>query len=336
MPEISFFIVRGDEETLLSVREALRESGGLRDEVDVTLQRGLDEGLDDDWALDETELVLKVVAGSQRVAGKFASWLIARLKLREPDPLRRPIVYTRSGEAVDRYSLRIAREQERLLADLGETDQFSHVPASALPAVTAPSRTVFDEEELDVPDFLKVDATRLSRNVGRSTRPEVPVTIYLADGAAHDQVEAAVQDVLAAAGLAIISRGDPVLGSWFRRLKAGTREAARSPLGREALAVGTHAVESRLVLEKDAEITATLLSNIAPVINALQAEQNAVIRLGAVLVVKVDGNLMVHQLTPAQQLTLNHTPQLLKSPREILAALEPGPADAPRLDPEGE
>jgi len=36
---------------------------------------------------------------------------------------------------------------------------------------------------------------------------------------------------------------------------------------------------------------------------------------------KIDDRLVVHQLTAAQQLRLDHEPQLAMSPREVLAAL---------------
>ncbi|WP_143168562.1 hypothetical protein [Amycolatopsis australiensis] len=47
------------------------------------------------------------------------------------------------------------------------------------------------------------------------------------------------------------------------------------------------------------------------------------IRVGALLIVKVEWTIAVHQLTAAQQLLLDHHPQLLTSPQAILAALQP-------------
>jgi hypothetical protein len=133
----------------------------------------------------------------------------------------------------------------------------------------------------------------------------VPVTIFLSDAVGHEQAEAAVERLLQSAGLYIASREDPVQGSWFRRLLAG----ARSPAAREALAVAAHAAESRLVLEQDAMVTGMLMQNVGPLITALQPTKDAVVRLGAVLVVKVDWVLVVYQLTPGQQLKLDNSPE---------------------------
>jgi CATRA-Associated Small Protein len=155
----------------------------------------------------------------------------------------------------------------------------------------------------------------------------VPVTIFLSDGADHEQVESAVEQLLESAGLYIVSRADPVEGSWFRSMLA----AARSPAARDALATALHTAGSRFVQHQDAQNTAMLMQNLGPLIAALQPTKDAAIRVGAFLVVKVDWVLVVHQLTPRQQLMLDHSPQLAAAPHEILHALglhaaESGPA----------
>ena len=137
------------------------------------------------------------------------------------------------------------------------------------------------------------------------------VSLYLSDEGTHTAVEAAVERVLATAGLGVVERDDPILGSWFRRLRA-------SELG----AVAAHAADSRLVLAQDAQVASTLLANLGPVVTSLQPLKEAVIRMGAVLIVKVDDSLAVHQLTAAQQLQLDHQPQLAMAPRAILDALQ--------------
>ena len=154
------------------------------------------------------------------------------------------------------------------------------------------------------------------------------VTIYLGDEAAHEQVQAAVEDLVRTAGWEITDRDEPVLGSWFRRMGARTRAAASSDLAQDAAATAAHALESRLVLAQDATVTATMMQNLGPVLGALQPTKDAVIRVGALLIVKVDWIVAVHQLTAAQQLKLDHQPQLLTSPHDILATLHLPAADA--------
>jgi hypothetical protein len=156
----------------------------------------------------------------------------------------------------------------------------------------------------------------------------VLVSIYLSDEDSHTAVEAAVEAVLNAAGVTVYERDDPIHGSWFRRARA-------SELGIMTL----HAADSRLVLAHDAQVTSTLLQNLGSVLSAIQPNKEAVLRLGAVLIVKLDERIVVHQLTAAQQLQLDHEPQLAMAPGEILTALQlvdsPGCALPPGYGPEG-
>jgi hypothetical protein len=150
----------------------------------------------------------------------------------------------------------------------------------------------------------------------------VPVSIYLANEGIHEQVETAVEQWLATADLSINTRGEPVIGSWFRLLAASLKKAAKTPAAREALLTATHVADSHLTQAQDAYVTATLLQNVGPVLQALQPTKDAVVRAGALLIVKVDWVVQVYQLTAAQQAILDHRPHLAASPKEIITALE--------------
>jgi hypothetical protein len=150
----------------------------------------------------------------------------------------------------------------------------------------------------------------------------VPVSIYLADDDIHEQVEIAIEQWLATANASIETRENPVIGSWFRRMVARVTGAATSPVGREALLTATHVADSHLVQAQDAYVTSTLLQNVGPVLQALQPTKDAVVRAGALLIVKVEWVVQVHQLTAAQQAILDHSPRLAASPMEIITALQ--------------
>lgn len=158
---------------------------------------------------------------------------------------------------------------------------------------------------------------------GPAEESTLAVTIYLSDEGIHGQVEAAVDDWLASARLMVEERDEPIIGSWFRRMRAGVKQRVRTPAAQDVLLTAAHAVDTRMVLAQDAAVTATLLQGVAPVIASLQPTKDAVVRAGAVLIVKIDWAVQVHQLTAAQQVMLNHQPQLLSSPAAIIAALQP-------------
>jgi hypothetical protein len=149
----------------------------------------------------------------------------------------------------------------------------------------------------------------------------VPVTIYLTDEEYHAKVESAVEAFLTRAGLQIVDRDDPVIGSWFRRMNSRMKDGMRSAASQDALLTAAHVFDARLILGQDAEVTAKLMENLGPVLSALQPVKGAVIRAGALLVVKQEDDISVLQLTAAQQARLDHQPQLVWSPHEIMAAL---------------
>lgn len=161
----------------------------------------------------------------------------------------------------------------------------------------------------------------------------IPVSIYVTESGIHEQVETAVEQWLTSVDASIHTRDEPLIGSWFRRMEAGIKKVVSTPAGREALLTATHIADSRLVQAQDAYVTATLLQNVGPVLQALQPTKDAVVRAGALLIVKIDWIVQVHQLTAAQQAILDHQPHLAASPKEIIAALQlPGPVgqkDAP-------
>jgi hypothetical protein len=157
-------------------------------------------------------------------------------------------------------------------------------------------------------------------------RLHMPISIYVTENGMHEQVEAAVEQWLTSADVSIRTRDEPVIGSWFRRMEAGIEKIVGTPAGQEALLTATHIADSRLVQTQDAYVTATLLQNVGPVLQALQPTKEAVVRAGALLIVKIDWTVQVHQLTAAQQAILDHRPHLAASPKEIIAALQlPGP-----------
>jgi hypothetical protein len=175
---------------------------------------------------------------------------------------------------------------------------------------------------VEAPVVRRLKEAFAARNKKSVTGIPVVITIYLSDESQHQQVEAAFGEFLSNAGIQVVSQDDPIVGSWYRRIQAKINQYSDSSLPHEAAVVAAHAAEARLVLAQDAAITATMLQNLAPVIGALQPTRDAVIRAGALLIVKLDWVVSVHQLTARQQWILDRQPQLAKSPQNILGALE--------------
>ncbi|HEV2780965.1 MAG TPA: response regulator transcription factor [Actinophytocola sp.] len=298
----------------------------VTDEYSVADLRHVDDQLVKPFPLDDlVERVRKLI---QRAAAKAAQ--VLRVGDVEIDTARRR---ARRAGAPLVLTVREFAALELLAANQGQpvshADLIGHVwsemvdpPSGALAVVIGSLRRKLGPT---------VDVRRVAdigyRLTGQQSPAEMglafPVTIYLSDQSVHRQVQAAVEELIHTAGAVIVDRDEPVLGSWFRRMRARTRAAATSGLAREAATSAAHALDSRLVLAQDATVTATMMQNLGPVLASLQPTKDAVIRVGALLIVKVEWTVTVHQLTAAQQLVLDHHPQLLTSPHDILAALRP-------------
>ena len=114
----------------------------------------------------------------------------------------------------------------------------------------------------------------------------LPVTIYLRYEAGHELVERAVEDLVGVAGFGIIERDDPVIASWFRRMRAKLGGAARTPVGQAVIKAGVHRADLEFIQRPDAEVAALLLANITPLLATLQPMGDTVIYLGVMLIVK--------------------------------------------------
>jgi DNA-binding winged helix-turn-helix (wHTH) protein len=231
---------------------------------------------------------------------------------------------------LDRLRLAIDKSLAEAILELGrhEHGEFmdrhlsSHAAAQALISLYTDATDI--GRSLDR-DHVAEAARVLRELLGRESQPtELDVTIYLSDEAAHQQVESAVENLVELAGGVIESRDEVVIGSWFRRMRAKVSGNGRAEVAREIAMTATHAAELRLVLAQDATVTATMMQNVGPVITALQPTKDAVVRVGAVLIVKVNWVVTVLQLTAAQQLQLNHQPHLASLPHKILPALTMG------------
>ncbi len=160
----------------------------------------------------------------------------------------------------------------------------------------------------------------------------ISISVYLSDAATASGVETEIENLLATAGLVAFDPEPPVIESWFRRQKARAAKAASTPAGKELIATAAHAVEAKTVQAWDAEVTSKMLANLGPVLTAIEPNNEVVLRIGAILIVKIDGSLGVYQLNASQQFALDHAPQLAKDAHEILRVLNPDQNQTVRLD----
>jgi hypothetical protein len=148
------------------------------------------------------------------------------------------------------------------------------------------------------------------------------VTVYLAKDEGHEAVQEALADVLTAFDFEVVDSLPPLHGSWYRDLIATSRRALTSRELGERLRKVERGIELQLLHKHQAEIDSMQGDAVAKLLTALEHTPDALVQIGSVLLVKVDGVPAVRNLTHIELRHLEHNPKLLRSPATILDALQ--------------
>lgn len=149
----------------------------------------------------------------------------------------------------------------------------------------------------------------------------IQVQIYVNETAAGPIVERELRAVLSEVGVDDIRGADPVIGSWYRNLLGNIKDASGTHTAQEL----QRAAEIQLIDRYQAGIDGATAGAVSNLIAALANTSGAVIQAGSVLLIKVDGEIFVRQLTPVQLLHWNRNPGLFKDPKAALAELQLAP-----------
>ncbi|MCD0446412.1 hypothetical protein LO763_22610 [Glycomyces sp. A-F 0318] len=165
--------------------------------------------------------------------------------------------------------------------------------------------------------------TDASRNVWVRRDDDVAETsIYLGRGDNAAAAQRALVRLLDEAGLEGSWHAPPRRGSWYRKLWVRTRKQT-SHLSLEQITAEIERKVRMEVFDKDqAAIDNQEATGAAALIAALQGEDRACIRVGTLLVIKVDRQIVVNNLTQYQLAWLERHQALLLDPAGLLRGLE--------------
>jgi hypothetical protein len=171
-------------------------------------------------------------------------------------------------------------------------------------------------------DFLVTMASELSSPSTAITRL-LPVTVYVDN---HDyntfvEVQAAIGQIITEAGFEVAFESDPVRGSWFGRLFARSKFPITLEATEAELRKIEQSLEGQISTPASAEFDASHSDGVAKLIQSLAGTPDAIIQIGSVLLVKVDGVPTVRNLTQPELAYLDRNKRLYKMPKEILDEL---------------
>ncbi|WP_329059868.1 hypothetical protein [Amycolatopsis sp. NBC_01480] len=153
-------------------------------------------------------------------------------------------------------------------------------------------------------------------------RRALPVSLYLENDEDKLEVQGALMEVLKVFDIEVRDLWPEIRGSSFRSFLARTRTSMRSPEFRTRLAKIERAVELQALHKVQAEVDAAQGDAVAKLITALGSTPTAMIQIGSVLLMKIDGEVTVRNLTQLELLHLERNPALLRAPAEALHELQ--------------
>jgi hypothetical protein len=160
--------------------------------------------------------------------------------------------------------------------------------------------------------------TVIEGEIPGGVQSDIFVQVYLTDGPAGPAVEESLRELLLMSGVEDIRESSVVVASWYRSLTGLLKRAADSDAAGEA----RRAVEIQVLDRFQAGIDGVTGDAVAKLITALDQTKGAVIQVGSVLLVKVDGTIIVRQLTSREMIHWQQNPGLFKDPGAALAALQ--------------
>ncbi|MGP3965950.1 hypothetical protein ACTWPT_59420 [Nonomuraea sp. 3N208] len=155
----------------------------------------------------------------------------------------------------------------------------------------------------------------------------LPVMAYLENESGNLRLETALVDVFEAFDLDDPEWGQSVRGSWFRALFARSRKFAQSDVAKEIYGETRRALELRALHEVQANVDEKKCTSVKGLIEALADQQNAVIMIGSILLLKDAGMLCVRDLTQQELIHLERNPMLLRDPHALFRALQELPSN---------
>jgi hypothetical protein len=141
----------------------------------------------------------------------------------------------------------------------------------------------------------------------------------------------ATREALRAADIHTTGAEPPIIGSFFQRIRAWARTDDAHRLAADL----RRAAELRALDAAQAAVNAQQSDAVCRLIESLATakSEEAVIQIGSLLLIKVDGCVSVRELTSQEIHYLRSRPQLIQKPRALLCELQLGSADLAILDP---
>lgn len=275
------------------------------------------------WLGDDVE----VRAARKRLLG------CVRFHAETPKHISRHTLMVFLVEAADDRDAEVIAAAARRRSD--DNTAYIGVVVGAQCTVVVARSSAVNEPPIEDPESLARLAGPISVLLKRPPTPvqELAVQIYLESADGASAVDRSVLDVLRELNADVGVRPPPVIGSWWRGFKATMKKVAETePLSDLALRL-ERVLEIQTLHGPQAQIDAAQAGAAADLIKSLEGQRNALVQIGSLLLIKLDGDLIVRNLTQRELAFIQRNPSSATNAREILEQLQKLGTDHTRTTP---
>jgi hypothetical protein len=163
----------------------------------------------------------------------------------------------------------------------------------------------------------------LSRS-GNEPKSAVPVRYYIEtdDRSVADDIERALVLILDEIGFRVAATYPPVQGSWFGRFFFISRDRLTPEQVAESLAKIERSVGVRTLDLPQSQVDQNRADGVAKLLTALENTPSALVQIGSILIIKMDGTPIVINLTSRELSELEREPAVFRSPSDALGVIQ--------------
>jgi hypothetical protein len=140
-----------------------------------------------------------------------------------------------------------------------------------------------------------------------------------------ENIQNACGDFMEAVGYELEVKNEPVFGSFFQRIKFKLKHPKTQEEIEDLYNKGKQALEAKYLNLPTAEATEKIANAASKIIDSIADIDEAAIRLGAIIIVKINKNgrsiIVSETVSPSLASTLDNMPNILSNPRAVYELL---------------
>lgn len=158
--------------------------------------------------------------------------------------------------------------------------------------------------------------------VATGIEPWIPMRIFLDAEEGRGEIEQALLEVIDVFGFDVIYDAPGIIGSWFHEFFLRAKKVVEANTEEDRLEEYARALRIKLLDQQQAQVDSMQADAVSKLLTAVGDRKNALLQVGSVLLIIVDGVPVVRNLTQLELIFYERNPILFRDPAKALAELQ--------------